>query len=328
MRAAGIDALAGVPDAARSRASPSRSASVPGGSPSSSAARCAPRSIAGCAGNAAAFLKTAVLGDRRGIGPDVEDGVSRRGRDARPVGVGAAPGGGRGAAVLRRALGGGARAAVAALRRSARGRGRGGAARDRALRAGDRRGDRDAALGADAVDRHGRVPGRAARVGGAGHRGGGAGAAGGSPLELADPSLQLSLASVVGIALGARGIGPGRRWPPRRAARGARSPGCGASWRRRSRPRRRPRRWWRTTSARSRRCRRWATWRWFRSSSWRWSRRARGRGRGRDVGAAGHAAARRRRASRRGGAGGRGRFSRPRAALAVPRRRTCSRPRR
>src|SRR4029079_17507832 len=31
-----------------------------------------------------------------------------------------------------------------------------------------------------------------------------------NPLELCDPSLQLSLASVVGIALGARGIGPGR----------------------------------------------------------------------------------------------------------------------
>ena len=44
----------------------------------------------------------------------------------------------------------------------------------------------------------------------------------GSPLELADPSLQLSLASVVGIALGARGIGPGAT-AGEAGARGARS---------------------------------------------------------------------------------------------------------
>ena len=48
-----------------------------------------------------------------------------------------------------------------------------------------------------------------------------------SPLELADVSLQLSLASVVGIALGARGIGPGAA-AARRAARGAR---CAWLWR-------------------------------------------------------------------------------------------------
>ena len=40
-----------------------------------------------------------------------------------------------------------------------------------------------------------------------------------SPLQLADLSLQLSLASVVGIALGARGIGPGRGAPAAGVAR-------------------------------------------------------------------------------------------------------------
>jgi len=74
LRAAGIDALAGVSDAADI----TRVAEPDGTGPRRAAfvARRAMRAAIdrGVSGDAAAFLKTAVLGDRRGIGADVEEG--------------------------------------------------------------------------------------------------------------------------------------------------------------------------------------------------------------------------------------------------------------
>jgi competence protein ComEC len=209
LRAAGIDALAGVPDASAivrlaepSVGGPRRLAFV-----ARRALRAAiDRDVSGAA---AAFLKTAVLGDRRGIGPEVEDGFRIAGATH----------------VL--SVSGLHLAAVATLLffvvRSA-------AARvprlplyvdPRAIAA---------AVALPAITLFALVTGEAIAtlrsalmlsIGmGAylvGRRASAAPAIAAaalvllaaSPLELADPSLQLSLASVVGIALGARGIGPG-----------------------------------------------------------------------------------------------------------------------
>ena len=200
-------------------------------------------------------------------------GIPRRRRDPRAVGLGAASGGRGDAAVRPRARAAATRvprlplyvdpravAAAVAL------------PGDRVLRAGDRRSDRDAAVGADAVDRHGRLPGRPAGVARAGDRRGRAGAAGREPAA-APRRVAAALARVGGRHRAGRA---------RHRARAAR-PAAGVArrvlawlWRfiaaPRSRPPRRRRRSWRITSARWRRCRRWETWRWCRSSSWLSSR--------------------------------------------------------
>jgi competence protein ComEC len=79
LRAAGIEALAGVPTAFAIR----RIAEPPGWSPRRAAylARRALRAAIdrGVGGEAGAFLKTAVLGDRRGVSPEVEEGFRAAG---------------------------------------------------------------------------------------------------------------------------------------------------------------------------------------------------------------------------------------------------------
>jgi competence protein ComEC len=79
LRAVGIEALAGVPTAAAIR----RIAEPSGWSPRRAAylARRALRAAIdrGVGGEAGAFLKTAVLGDRRGVSPEVEDGFRAAG---------------------------------------------------------------------------------------------------------------------------------------------------------------------------------------------------------------------------------------------------------
>ena len=79
LRAVGIEALAGVPTALAIR----RVAEPAGWSPRRAAylARRALRAAidGGVGGEAGAFLKTAVLGDRRGVSPDVEDGFRAAG---------------------------------------------------------------------------------------------------------------------------------------------------------------------------------------------------------------------------------------------------------
>ena len=195
-------------------------------------------------GDAGAFLKTAVLGDRRGVGARRRGGLSRRGRHPRPLGVGAAPGGGGGAALSPRARGGGAGAAASALRRPAGDRRRGLAAGDRVLHAVDRRGGRDRALGADAGARNG----RAAWSGGAASpgptiAGGGAGAPGRAPAaDLRSSRCSCRWPRSPASPLGARGIGPARA--ARRSLAHAR---CALALafrsRRRWRPRSPPRRW-------------------------------------------------------------------------------------
>ena len=157
LRAAGIDALAGVADAAAI----ARIAEPVAAGPRRPAFR-ARRALREAIDRAVRGKRGRVPQDRRARRsarhrPGRRSGVSSRRRDARVVGLRAAPGGGGGAAVLPGARGGRARPAPPALRRSARGRRRGRAAGDRLLRAADRRGDRDLALGVDAVDRDGRA---------------------------------------------------------------------------------------------------------------------------------------------------------------------------
>jgi competence protein ComEC len=209
LRAAGIDALAGVPDAG---------AIARLGEPTG----LGPRRIAFLVrralrvtidrevrGDPAAFLKTAVLGDRRGIGPDVEEGFRVAGATH----------------VL--SVSGLHLAAVAALLFFVV---RWTAARVPRLPLYVDPRAVAAAVALPAIALFALVTGEAIAtlrsavmlsIGmGAylvGRRASAAPAIAaaalvllaGSPLELADPSLQLSLASVVGIALGARGIGPG-----------------------------------------------------------------------------------------------------------------------
>jgi competence protein ComEC len=209
LRAAGIDALAGVPDAGAI----ARLAEPTGVGPRRIAflVRRALRAAIDreVRGDAAAFLKTAVLGDRRGIGPDVEEGFRVAGATH----------------VL--SVSGLHLAAVAALLffvvRST-------AARVPRLPLYIDPRAVAAAVALPAIALFALVTGEAIAtlrsalmlsIGmGAylvGRRASAAPAIAAaafvllavSPLELADPSLQLSLASVVGIALGARGIGPG-----------------------------------------------------------------------------------------------------------------------
>jgi competence protein ComEC len=208
-RAAGIDALAGVPDAAAI----TRLAEPTGVGPRRIAflVRRALRAAIDreALGDAAAFLKTAVLGDRRGIGPEVEDGFRIAGATH----------------VL--SVSGLHLAAVAALLfflvRSA-------AARVPRLPLYVDPRAVAAAVALPAIAMFALVTGEAiatlrsalmlsigmgaSLVGRRASAGPAIAAAAfvllaGSPLELVDPSLQLSLASVIGIALGARGIGPG-----------------------------------------------------------------------------------------------------------------------
>ena len=209
LRAAGINALAGVPDAG----SIARLAE-PTGVGARRIAFLTRRALRAAIdrelhGDGAAFLKTAVLGDRRGIGPDVEEGFRVAGATH----------------VL--SVSGLHLAAVATLLffvvRSA-------AARVPRLPLYVDPRAVAAAVALPAIALFALVTGEAIAtlrsalmlsIGmGAylvGRRASAAPAIAaaalvllaGSPLELADPSLQLSLASVVGIALGARGIGPG-----------------------------------------------------------------------------------------------------------------------
>jgi len=210
LRAAGIDALAGVADADAI----SREAAPDGGGPRRLAFR-ARRALRAAIdrdvrGEAAAFLKTSVLGDRRGIGPDVEEGFRLAGATH----------------VL--SVSGLHLAAVAALLFFL-------------VRAAAVRVPRlplyvdpravAAAVALPAIAFFALVTGEAIAtlrsalmlsIGMGAYLVGRRASAGpaiaaaalvllaGSPLEIGDPSLQLSLASVVGIALGARGLGPRR----------------------------------------------------------------------------------------------------------------------
>jgi competence protein ComEC len=211
LRAAGIDALAGVPDAGAI----TRVAEPSGIGPRRLAflARRALRTAIDRAvsGDAAAFLKTAVLGDRRGIGPEVEDGFRIAGATH----------------VL--SVSGLHLAAVATLLFVVA---RWAAARVPRLPLYVDPRAVAAAVALPAIALFALVTGEAiATLRSAlmlsmgmgaylvGRRASAAPAIAAtalvllaaSPLELADPSLQLSLASVIGIALGARGIGPGAR---------------------------------------------------------------------------------------------------------------------
>ena len=208
LRAAGIDALAGVPDAgAITRLA------EPGARGPRRIAFLARRALRAAidrelTGDAAAFLKTAVLGDRRGIGPAVEEGFRVAGATH----------------VL--SVSGLHLAAVATLLffivRSA-------ASRVPRLPLYVYPSAVAAAVALPAIALFALVTGEAIAtlrsalmlsIGmGAylvGRRASAAPAIAAaalvllasSPLELADPSLQLSVASVVGIALGARGLGP------------------------------------------------------------------------------------------------------------------------
>ena len=92
------------------------------------------------------------------------------------------------------------------------------------------------------------------------------------PLQIFDVSLQLSVASVAGIALCARRVGAAAGAPAATRSGGGAGAGSGASAPRRWPRRPPPRRSARTSSARWRRWRRSATWRWCRWSRWRSSR--------------------------------------------------------
>ena len=219
LRAAGVDALAGVPEAGAI----ARVAEPAGAGPRRMAflARRALRAAIEreVRGDAAAFLKTAVLGDRRGIGPDVEEGfraagathvLSVSGLHLAAVAtllffvVGAAA-----ARVPRLPLYVDPRAVAAAVALPA--------IAFFALVTGEAIATLRSALmlsfgmGAYLVGRRA-SPGPAIAATALLLLAAG-------PLELCDPSLQLSLASVIGIALGARGIGPGRPAPPNGRAR-------------------------------------------------------------------------------------------------------------
>ncbi|HEY7375607.1 MAG TPA: ComEC/Rec2 family competence protein, partial [Polyangia bacterium] len=209
LRAAGIDALAGVAEAGAI----ARVAEPDGAGPRRLAFR-ARRALRAAidraaSGDAAAFLKTAVLGDRRGVGPDVEQGFRVAGATH----------------VL--SVSGLHLAAVAALLFFV-------------VRAAAARVPRlplyvdpravAAAVALPAIAFFALVTGEAIAtlrsalmlsIGMGAYLVGRRASAGptiaaaalallaANPLELCDPSLQLSLASVVGIALGARGLGPG-----------------------------------------------------------------------------------------------------------------------
>jgi competence protein ComEC len=213
LRAAGVDALAGVVDdgaiariAEPDRAGPRRLAFR---------ARRALRAAIDreVHGDAAAFLKTAVLGDRRGVGPDVEEGfraagathvLSVSGLHLAAVAtllflvVGSAA-----ARVPRLPLHVDPKAVAAAVALPA--------IAFFALVTGEAIATLRSALmlsigmGAYLVGRRASAGSAIAATALA--------LLAANPLELCDPSLQLSLASVVGIALGARGIGPGRAVP-------------------------------------------------------------------------------------------------------------------
>ena len=129
LRAAGIDALAGVPEAGAI----TRVAEPDGGGPRR-IAFLARRALRAAIDRERARRRGGVPQDRRARRPPRHrrrrrGGIPRRGRDARAVGLGAAPGGRGDAAVLPRPRGGGARSAPAPLRRPARGRRRGRPAR-------------------------------------------------------------------------------------------------------------------------------------------------------------------------------------------------------
>ena len=210
LRAAGVDALAGVvDDGAIARVA------EPDGTGPRRLAFLARRALRAAIdrevhGEAAAFLKTAVLGDRRGVGPDVEEGfraagathvLSVSGLHLAAVAtllflvVGSAA-----ARVPRLPLHVDPKAVAAAVALPA--------IAFFALVTGEAIATLRSALmlsigmGAYLVGRRASAgPAIAATA---------LALLAANPLELCDPSLQLSLASVVGIALGARGIGPGR----------------------------------------------------------------------------------------------------------------------
>jgi len=208
LRAAGVDALAGVAEASAIV----RVAEPGGGGPRRLAflARRALRSAIDreLRGDAAAFLKTAVLGDRRGVGPDVEQGFRVAGA-THVLSVS-----GLHLAAVATLLFFIVRAAVARVPRLPL------YADPRAIAA---------AVALPAIAFFALVTGEAIAtlrsalmlsIGMGAYLVGRRASAGpaiaaaalvlvaANPLELCDPSLQLSLASVVGIALGARGLGP------------------------------------------------------------------------------------------------------------------------
>jgi competence protein ComEC len=214
LRAAGVEALAGVADAGAI----ARLAEPSGGGPRRLAflARRALRAAIDreLRGDAAAFLKTAVLGDRRGIGPDVEQGfrvagathvLSVSGLHLAAVAtllfflVRAAA-----VRVPRLPLYLDPRAVAAAVALPA--------IAFFALLTGEAIATLRSALmlsigmGAYLVGRRAAAATTIAAAALA--------LLAANPLELGDPSLQLSLASVVGIALGARGLGPGATRAP------------------------------------------------------------------------------------------------------------------
>ena len=271
LRAVGIDALAGVPTAGAIR----RLAEPSGFGPRRAAylARRAMRDAIDRAvdGPAGAFLKTAVLGDRRGVAPEVEEGFRAAGAThvLSVSGLHLAA-----VAALFFLLVRGLAARVPGLPLYVDPRAIAAAASLPAIAfftlltgeaVATERSALMLALGMGAL-----LVGRAASPGPT--------IAGAAlvlliarPLQIFDVSLQLSVASVAGIALCARRLGPGGR--PGDSIRQRACGGSGASARRRS-PRRSPRRRCaRTSSPRSRRWRRSATWRSSRCARW-WSSRS------------------------------------------------------
>ena len=79
LRAVGIDALAGVPTAGAIRRLAEPSGLGPAARRTWRGGPCGRRSIARSTATAGAFLKTAVLGDRRGVAPEVEEGFRAAG---------------------------------------------------------------------------------------------------------------------------------------------------------------------------------------------------------------------------------------------------------
>lgn len=208
LRAAGVDGLAGVADAGAIVR-----VAEPGGAGPRRLAFLARRALRAAIdrdvhGDAAAFLKTAVLGDRRGIGPDVEQGFRAAGA-THVLSVSGLHLASVAALLFFLVRAAAARvprlplyvdpravAAVAALPAIA----------FFALVTGEAIATLRSALmlsigmGAYLVGRRASAgPALAAAA---------LALTAANPLELADPSLQLSLASVVGIAIGARGLGP------------------------------------------------------------------------------------------------------------------------
>ena len=275
LRAVGIDALGGRADRRRHpRAWPSRPAADRGARPSWPGAPCAPpidRAVGGRGRRVPQDGRARRPARRRARG---RGGISRRRRHARAVGLGAAPGGGGGAVLPRWCAAAAARVPAAAALRSIRAPSRPPPRCRRSPSSPCSPGEAVAtersalmlAIGMGAL-----LVGRAASPGPTI-----AGAAlillVARPLQIFDVSLQLSVASVAGIALCARRLGPARGRAPASLARRA------LRWlvavrrrdarrHRRDRAARRP-----LSSARWRRWRRSATWRWCRWSSWRSSR--------------------------------------------------------